>query len=163
MDDISKSIQSKMAEDLSIEDENLTTQIVSCLRSKCQKVIAQCRSSSGPCDSKSMRLGALRRCRPIKAKLMEGSILDACERKVGKMANGAATKGGYIVGSKEDFDAIINRCKHNDASKHPEYITCFERTVRDLTVACAALNCSGSARHCVKTTCKVAIKDEEVS
>ena len=159
MDDISKAVQSSMAAGFAAGDGGLESQIVGCLRSRCQKVVAQCRANNGgPCPTKDLRLQTIRHCRPVKAQIMaDDAMIGACERKIDKMAKGAKTKGGYIAGAPEDFEVMMNRCLHTDAGRHPAYETCFSDTWRDLTVACALRKCGDSAATCLQQTCKIPV------
>ena len=157
MDGISKAIVAQLSEGLAQGDASLQTSIGNCLRSRCQKVVGQCRGSSGPCPTKEMRLQAIRSCRAIKRELMDGDAMVAtCERKINKMQKGATVKGGYTAGAPEDLDVLMNRCLHTDAGRHPAYEQCFNDTWRDATLACAAANCGASVSACLERTCGIA-------
>uniref|UniRef100_A0A7S2GFD5 Uncharacterized protein n=1 Tax=Octactis speculum TaxID=3111310 RepID=A0A7S2GFD5_9STRA len=124
MDPVSRSMSLGLAEDISSGEVQAHNQIVSCLRTRCQREIAKCRN--GPCDLSKERLQARRFCRPLKKTIMDS--LDAqCTARADKVSRNALRKRSTaITDPQESFRRLLVQCKHSEAELHPEYAECFE-------------------------------------
>jgi len=149
------------------EAQSLQSQIVTCLQMKCQREVGKCKASDGPCPQSRGRIEARRVCRPIKQELMAG-LEDFCtaraERMVGLTFKAAgadpqtdrlADATGIPQGYSEMVLGLVNKCRHTEADKDPNYMKCFDTALERHMVECAVKNCMAPATNCAKTACRM--------
>lgn len=62
---------------------------------------------------------------------------------------------GFPQSYSEMVLGLVNKCRHSEADKDPNYMNCFETALEKHMVKCAVENCLAPATKCAKSACRM--------